>query len=522
MPIVRKRHIKGINLDPISLTAEDLDKLGDLAIDSDDNRLKYRNNAETKEVVNLDESQVLSNKTLDNTNIVNYENLAIGAIDPLQKDMANVDNVADALDAIRVLIDDQNEAIEIEYDPTNNPKTTAINVQDALDDVGVASETNSTNLNNHVTSTNLAHPALAISLNPNINIGGDFKNNAYAALVALNTEVEARALADMGTITNATITDATIQTSSLETSAVVDPSRLDVRKSTEADLLDYVAGTGIYSQPASDGQIVFDTDNKKMFQVLDGALEPIGAGGATQFEVDQANGFSVGQGIYHNDNSWVAAQADNADTLATYVVIEASANKFVAADFGRLEVNLLTNPDSLVAGEFYYLSDSVAGQPTTSEFGLFSNPLFYVESIDATDVNNQLAILQIKVYRPEKLEADEEFSEIEQSIVNTGVDVDITGLIFNKSVHRAISLAYSLYRTSDLEELSQVGQLRVTYKPTAGTFSLSDDFGGDDAGVDFSIDAATGQISYTSSTVSGVYDAVASKLKIRGSEVFRQ
>jgi len=133
MPIVRKRHIKGINLDPISLTAEDLDKLGDLVIDSDDNKLKYRNNAETKEVVNLDESQELSNKTLDNTNILSYENLAIGAIDPLQKDMADVDNVADALDAIRVLIDGQNEASEIEYNPALNPETTALNVQDALE-----------------------------------------------------------------------------------------------------------------------------------------------------------------------------------------------------------------------------------------------------------------------------------------------------------------------------------------------------------------------------------------------------
>lgn len=513
MPIVRKRHIKGINLDPISLTAEDLDKLGDLAIDSDDNRLKYRNNAETKEVVNLDESQVLSNKTLDNTNIVNYENLAIGAIDPLQKDMANVDNVADALDAIRILIDGQNEASEIVYDPALNPETIALNIQDALDDTGIASQAAQdaadaaqADIDAHKDLNNiLAHTANNIRLAPFINIGGDIKQNVQTAVAGLNTEVEARALADMGTITNATIQDASIET----------PIRLDVKQDTLTNL-------ETYATTASDGQIVFATDEKKMFQVIDNALESIGAGGATQFEVDQANGFSVGQGIYHNSTSWVTAQADNADTLATYVVIEASTDKFVAADFGRLEVNLLTNPDSLVAGEFYYLSDSVAGQPTTSEFGLFSNPLFYVESIDATDVNNQLAILQIKVYRPEKLEADEEFSEIEQSIVNTGVDVDITGLIFNKSVHRAISLAYSLYRTSDLEELSQVGQLRVTYKPTAGTFSLSDDFGGDDAGVDFSIDAATGQISYTSSTVSGTYDAVASKIKIRGSEVFRQ
>ena len=76
------------------------DKLGDLVIDSDDNKLKYRNNAETKEVVNLDESQELSNKTQNNTNTLNYDNSTIGTIDPLQKDMTNVDNEADALDAI--------------------------------------------------------------------------------------------------------------------------------------------------------------------------------------------------------------------------------------------------------------------------------------------------------------------------------------------------------------------------------------------------------------------------------------
>ena len=62
--------------------------------------------------------------------------------------------------------------------------------------------------------------------------------------------------------------------------AIIDPSRLDVKKSNEADLTDYAAGTGVYSGngPATNGQLCFAEDKKVMYQVLDGALAKVGSG----------------------------------------------------------------------------------------------------------------------------------------------------------------------------------------------------------------------------------------------------
>lgn len=512
MAIIRKRHIKGINLDPTDLSVEDLSNAGDLAYDSSDGKLKYKDSTNTRELLNTDESQTLSNKTLDNTSTVNYDNTVSGL---------TATTVKDALDELKVALEAQNEANEIDYtiktgtgDNWNafvDDDVTKVDL--ALDELASRVTIDQQALSNHII-TSSAHRAQNINLAPHINIGGDFKENVYTALTGLNAELALKALADGGTITNATIQTSSIEDSSLITSSIETPSRLDVKQDTEANL-------ETYAVTASDGQIVFATDTKKMFQIIDGALQPIGGGGSTQFEVTQAtHGFVVGNGIYHNGTSFATALADSADTLASYVVVEVvDANTFVAADFGRLEVNLLTNPDSLSAGTYYYLSDSSAGTPTNVEPSIFSNPLFYVESIDATDVNNQLAILQVKVYRPESVEADEAFAEITQSVDNSGVDIDVTGLILNGASYRSAVFSYSIYRSSDSEELSQVGQLMLSYKTTANTWSLSDTFGGDDAGVEFSIDPTSGQISYTSSTLDvNNYTGV---LKIRGSEVFR-
>lgn len=253
MPVIRKRHIKGINLDPVDLNAEALDREGDLALDSNDSKLKYRDGSATRILVNLDETQTISAKILDTSNILQYDNMTSGLM---------ATTVKDALDELKTGLDNQNEANEIVYDPALNPETAALNVQDALDDTGIASQAAQdaadaaqSDIDTHIANTTDAHDASAISTIPLDNLTA---TDVQSALDELQADVDTRALADMGTITNA----------SIET-----PSRLDVKQSTEADLVDYAAGTGIYSQPASNGQIVFATDTKKMFQVLDGALE---------------------------------------------------------------------------------------------------------------------------------------------------------------------------------------------------------------------------------------------------------
>lgn len=733
MAVIRKRHVKGLNLDPTDISLEPLDKKGDLAYDSSDDSLKYKreesftvqenSTADTLElnnhsfqnddkivysgteyfVINTNQNDfqlstvsggvaldittdtsvsiilkgsrkvldtlsqdTLENKTIDATAATGNNTLSMDSSDAVYDDAVNAvsslgTNVQDALDAIKTALDNQNDASEINYAvaQASDYDVQPAFVKPALDELAARVRinegditTNSGALSDHLVDAVDAHDASAISNVPSGNLAA---TDIQSAVNELQSDIDTRALADSGTISNATITT---------------PAQLDVKQDTEANLV-------TYASTATDGQIVFATDSQKMFQVIGNSLEPIGGGGSTQFEINQvAHGFSVGDGIYHDGTTWVKAQANDAATLAYHVVVQGSetdVNLFIAADFGRIiDVPLGDNSTySLVAGQYYFLSDSVAGQPTSTEPSTFSNPLFYVESIDSSNPSAQLAILQLKCLRPEQVGANtnlDDLSDVTASTASEGdvikydgsvwqaekqdevvislvaaetiaardaiyvnasgqaalVDPDddlkiefigfareaanvaesveiviagklggfsgltagefvyvdpttpgavvqpeptqsnvylikagkavsateilvnadlgastlfnrdvvisnqtitnnqttpanITGAVYDGASFRAVILEYSIYRKTDTNEVSQVGQLRLAYKTDAGTWSLSDDFSGDDAGVEFSVDG-TGQILYTSSDLTGTN--YTSKLQIDTRQLF--
>lgn len=57
----------------------------------------------------------------------------------------------------------------------------------------------------------------------------------------------------------------------LSNKAIIDPTRLDVKKGVKADLLTYASA-------ATNGQFCFATDEKKMYQVIDGTITGVGGG----------------------------------------------------------------------------------------------------------------------------------------------------------------------------------------------------------------------------------------------------
>ena len=75
------------------------------------------------------------------------------------------------------------------------------------------------------------------------------------------------------TLSNKTLDNTTVIQSGadIQTPAIIDPSRSDVKKDTLANLQ-------TYASTASNGQLCYATDSKKMFQVLDGALSDVGGG----------------------------------------------------------------------------------------------------------------------------------------------------------------------------------------------------------------------------------------------------
>jgi hypothetical protein len=649
MSKVRKKFDLGIRLKPTD-TATTLE--GEIRIgDTSKFVYAYVNGAE-RELLSADQIQTVSNKTIDadNNTISNLEtdNLKAGVLNT-DTGMTGASNtqIPSAL-AIKTYVDDsiatKDQASEISYDPTGNIEITGVNVQAALDDADAALQTKAlgTDLTNHVNAAVGAHTASAISNVPSGNLAAI---DVQGALNDLQTDVDTRVV-DGGSFTSG---------------SVITPDRLDVKQSTEADLIDYAAGTGIYAGngAATNGQLCFATDSKKMFQVIDGELQPVGGAGGTTIEIDQvAHGFAVGEGIYHNGTNWVKAQANDGATLATFVVTEVpDVDSFIAYQFGRVEVTA----HGFTIGEYYFLSNTVAGQPTSTEpTNDYSNPLFYVE-----DAN----FLQIMVYRPSVIgeqtplndlsdvstagvEAEQylkyngatwEPSFVQEQVIqvlanealsagdavyissigqlnkldctddakiefigfareatvgaetidvvtsgviggfvgltigefvyadpltpggivqpkptqtdiyqiilgkaisateilinpdlaasaefnreitvnnntitnNQSTPTAVTGAIFNG--FRSVVANYSIYRVTDTNEVAQVGQLRLTYKTNANTWTIADDFAGDDAGVTFSVDAS-GQLLYTSTDLTGTnYD---SKLQIDVKNLF--
>ena len=652
----------------------------------------------TGSVVGTTDTQDLSNKTF--TDAVTLEELAATPSNPSAGDKkfyAKTDGKVYTLDSVgnEVEIGSGAEAIEIVYDPSANPESESTNVQAALDDIGIV-------INDHINSFE-AHEATSITfdgsgwlsnpqevggalndLNLRVGAGGEAINTDYDP--AGNPETTATnvqdALDDTGTSVSIQFALLSAHTSASsgvhgvigDVVGTTDTQDLSNKTITDALTLEEQASTP--SNPAVGDKKLYAKNDGKVY-TLDSAgneVEVGAGGGSTQFEIIQTmHDFTVGEGIYYDSmsTSWETGLADNADTLAYYVVVEViDQNTFVAADFGRIEVNTLTNPNSLAAGSYYFLSDTVSGEPTSTEPSSFSNPLFFVESVNSSDPNNILAILQVKCLRPEvvgddtfldnlsdvsasaategdiikyngaswvaqkqdqqvisliaaqniairdalfvngsgqvdlldsdddakiefigfareagiaaqslevvisgklggfsgltpgelvyadpttpgaivqpeptqanvylikvgkaistteilvnpDLAASAEFNRevvADQTITNNQSTPDpITGLSFDGAIYRAVVLRYAIYRVTDTNEVAQTGQLRLTYKTNAMSWSISDDFGGDDAGVTFSIDA-TGQILYTSTDLTGT--GYSSSLKVNTVELF--
>ena len=82
--------------------------------------------------------------------------------------------------------------------------------------------------------------------------------------------------------------------------------------------------------------------------------------------------------IYHNGTTWVKAQANSENTLATHFARRVSDDIFEAYLIGTLNVSFLDDASgALTAGDYYYLSQSLAGKVTKTKYGTgILQPLF--------------------------------------------------------------------------------------------------------------------------------------------------
>jgi hypothetical protein len=262
---------------------------GSLFQNSSELRLKAYIEGAVRQVVTNNQSQVLTNKTIDadNNSVSNIQtsNLKAGVLNTSTTLASASDTQVPSALAVKTYVDDkaaaQNEASEISFAPAGTIAATTVQAMgQELDG----------DIQGHISDATDAHAASAISNTPSGNL---VATTVQAALDELQSDVDTRATTtaltdhttasanvhglaggssvvgttDSQTLTNKIITGADIRT----------PVRSDVKQDTKANLT-------TYATTASNGQLCFATDTKEMFQVVDNTLKTVGGGGVANID----------------------------------------------------------------------------------------------------------------------------------------------------------------------------------------------------------------------------------------------
>lgn len=251
------------------------------------------------------------------------------------------------------------------------------------------------------------------------------------------------------TVTNKTINTSTINTSTINTStlnsptiatpvinspSVSTPSKLEVKQGTESALTTYAA-------TANNAQLCFATDSKVMYQVIDSALVPLGAGGGgTTLNWNNSNN---SPSIEYVDGFKLGA-FDNISNQELYATISVPASYRTG------------KPIKLRYGQFY--SVSITGNvlfktvtaliKDTTVIGIYANT--------KTSSNAQVAV-----------------ASVAYTIKNIG-DIDLTdssGLINGVSVSPGDKLRIKLYRDNTNETSGSTADAKLLIESFEPTFS---------------------------------------------------
>lgn len=311
---------------------------------------------------------------------------------------------------------------------------------------------------------------------------------------SIQTQLGTKVNASGGTLTNGSI---------------VTPVRSDVKQDTLSNLV-------TYASTASNGQIVYATDEKSMYQVVDSALVGIGGAGIVKL--------TAGENIAALDLVYVSTGTgnDSGRTAGRLYKVDASnddrnevlgfAPKAITSGaIGEAQVSgNLKGFTGLTPGKIYYASASVPGAitlipPSTNGQWVIAVCLASIATeVVINPVSSASAIYVV--------DSDSVFTVAN----NQSSAANITGLLIDGASTRSFIIDYSIYRKTDTASsaLAQVGQLRGVFNTQSSTWFMSDDSSGQNSGVTFSI-LSSGQIRYISSNISGANYTGSLKYAIR-------
>ena len=232
-----------------------------------------------------------------------------------------------------------------------------------------------------------------------------------------------------------------------------------------------------------------------------------GTGGATSsVKLIAGEALSANDLVYQSKVDGKVYKASNDDDDKVDVLGFARKAALVDASVEIVTGGVLKGFTGLSVGTLYYLGLSGAittTAPSTngswvvsvgmavSATELVINPVAAASAIYITDSENSIALAN-----------------------NISTPTAITNLLFDPIQVRSFIVDYSIYREDSLQAKAQVGQLRGVYNTRNGVWLISDDFAGENAGVEFSV-TPSGQVQYTTSNFTGTGHDCTMKYTIR-------
>jgi hypothetical protein len=506
MAITLKRFTKGIALKGEAVDITD-NVEGSIFQNSADLRLKAYIEGAVRQIVTNSQSQVLTNKTIDATSntISNIQttNLQSGTLNTSTTLSGATNTQLPSALAVKTYIDDkaaaQNEASEISFTPVGTIAATTVQAMgQELDG----------DIQGHITDTSDAHDASAISVIATGNLVStdvqnalqehqtdiDTINTSLSGHIPASTNVHGIGVGSsvVGTATSQVLTNKTITGADIRT-----PVRSDVKQDSLPNLV-------TYALTASNGQIVYATDEKSMYQVVD--TELVGIGGAGVVKLTAGENISILDLVYistgtGNDSGRTAGRvykvdASNDDRVE---VLGFATKAITSGAIGEVQVSgNLKGFTGLTAGKIYYASALTPGAITGTPPSTNGQ---WVVAVCLTSTASEIVINPVSsasaIY---VVDGDISFTIAN----NQTVVANVNGLLVDGASTRSFILDYSIYRQTDTASsaLAQVGQIRGVYNTQSTSWVISDDFSGQNAGVTFTV-LNSGQIQYTSTNIAG-------------------